>query len=260
MLATQRFPAADGAGAAPPLWIVHGLFGSRRNWAGMARRLAARRPVVTADLRNHGESPWRPTHGYGDLAADLAATLAAAGEGPVDLLGHSMGGKAAMRLALAAPGRVGRLIVADIAPVAYGHAAENRHWAEAMLALDLTPPLTRAEADRRLARQVADPGLRAFFLQSLDLAADPPRWRLNLPVLAGAMEAIVGWEPVAGAFAGRTLFLSGGDSGYVRPEHRAAIRALFPQARFARLPGAGHWLHADRPQAFAETVEVFLAG
>ena len=255
MLATTRIPAATPP-EAPPLVIVHGLYGSARNWGVIARRLADRRDVITVDQRNHGESPRFGTQSYADMAGDLAEVIQGIG-GPVDLLGHSMGGKAAMQLALTQGALLRRLVVADIAPVAYGH--DQSHHARAMMALDLTGVTTRGEADRRLAATIDDAGLRAFFLQSLDLkATGGPRWRLNLPVLETEMPKIVGWPGTTGQFDGPTLFLTGADSHYVRPEHRDTIRALFPHARFAKLPGAGHWLHADKPREFEETVRVFL--
>jgi pimeloyl-ACP methyl ester carboxylesterase len=257
MLATQLHegPAAPPG---PPLLIVHGLYGSARNWGAAARRLAAGRRVIVPDLRNHGESPWADTHGYDDLAADLAALIAAQAGGVADVLGHSMGGKAAMMLALTHPGLVRRLVVADIAPVAYAH--DQRGPLAAMQGLDLAGLTTRAEADRRLALVLPDPGLRAFLLQSLDLRAEGgPRWRLNLPVLGAEMDRITGWPAPAGRFDGPALFVSGADSRYVLPEHHAAIRTAFPAARFAVIEGAGHWLHADRPQAFEAAVAAFLA-
>jgi pimeloyl-ACP methyl ester carboxylesterase len=255
MLATHRFPATTPIGH-PPLLIVHGLFGSGRNWGAIARRLAGGRDVVTVDMRNHGDSPRMPAQGYADMADDLAQVIAAEGRA-MDVLGHSMGGKAAMQLALTRPGAVQRLVVADIAPVAYDH-DQTRHI-HAMRAADLAGAGSRGEADRRLSATVPDPALRAFFLQSLDLRADPPQWKLNLDVLEREMPRIVGWPGTQGRFAGRTLFLTGADSSYVRPEHRDTIRALFPLARFARVPGAGHWLHAEKPREFAETVDVFLS-
>ncbi len=255
MLATLRHPAATATDA-PPLVIVHGLYGSGRNWGVIARRLADIRDVITVDMRNHGESPRFPTQTYPDMAADLAEVIENLGA-PVDLLGHSMGGKAAMQLALTQGALIRRLIVADIAPVAYGH--DQSHHARAMRALDLTGVTSRGEADRRLAATVEDAGLRAFFLQSLDLkASGGPRWRLNLDVLEAEMKGIVGWPGTQGRFDGPTLFLTGAESHYVLPEYRETIRALFPKARFAKLPGAGHWLHADKPREFEETVRVFL--
>ncbi|MCV2865164.1 alpha/beta fold hydrolase [Albidovulum sediminicola] len=241
--------------ALPPLLIVHGLFGSARNWGAIARRLSDTREVITVDMRNHGDSPWFPTHTYADMAADLADVIDAIG-GPVDVVGHSMGGKAAMQLALTHPEKVNRLIVADIAPVTYGHS--QNHLVAAMRGLDLTGLDSRSEADRRLGTRVEDPGVRAFLLQSLDLKADTPRWRLNLDVLEAEMDKITGWPGTGGEFDGPVLFLAGALSDYIRPEHRAEIKRLFPKAKQAKLPGAGHWLHADRPREFEAALRAFL--
>ncbi len=242
--------------ALPPLLIVHGLFGSGRNWGVIARHLAETQRVVVVDMRNHAGSLWAPTHRYPDLATDLAEVIAAKG-GRFDVLGHSMGGKAAMVLALTAPARVNRLVVADIAPVAYAHS--QTPLIHAMRGLDLAGLTSRMEADRRLAATVPDAGTRAFLLQSLDLKTSPPRWRLNLDVLEAEMPAIVGWPDTPGRFDGPALFLSGALSSYVLPDHRPAIKAQFPAARFARIPGAGHWLHAERPREFEAAVAAFLA-
>lgn len=255
MLNTVLYPATAPT-SLPALLIVHGLFGSARNWGVIARRMAADRDVVVVDMRNHGESPQLASHSYPDMADDLAQVIAQHGA-PMDVVGHSMGGKAAMQLALTQGDLVARLIVADIAPVAYAH--DQSHHIAAMRGLDLTDLTARSEADRRLALGMDDPALRAFFLQSLDLKATPPRWRLNLDVLEAEMPKIVGWPETAGTFGGPTLFLTGAESHYVKPEYREAIRAQFPTARFAKLPGAGHWLHADKPREFEETMRVFLA-
>ena len=235
--------------------IAHGLFGSGRNWGVIARRLSATRRVVAVDMRNHGDSPWHDRHDYPALAADLAEVIEAEG-GRAHVLGHSMGGKAAMMLALTRPDLVASLVVADIAPVSYGHT--QLHNIRAMQAVDLNGLRNRAEAEARLAQHLDDPALRAFFLQSLDLRADPARWRLNLAALEANMPAILSWPDIAARFDGAALFLTGARSDYVRPEHRAAIAALFPKARFARLPEAGHWLHADNPRAFEAAVDVWL--
>lgn len=255
MLATIHHPAATPSDALP-LVIAHGLYGSARNWGVIARRLADVRDVVAVDMRNHGDSPRAEVQGYPEMAADLAEVIGTLG-GRVDLLGHSMGGKAAMQLALTDGARVRRLVVGDIAPVAYGH--DQSHHARAMRALDLSGVTTRGEADRRLAETVDDPSLRAFFLQSLDMKAEGgPRWRLNLDVLEAEMPKIVGWPGTTGSFDGPALFLTGAESPYVKPEYRDTIRALFPAARFAKIPGTGHWLHAEKPREFEETVRVFL--
>lgn len=253
MLATIRHPPARAE--APSLIIAHGLYGSGRNWGVIARRLADRREVVAVDMRNHGDSPREGTQSYRDMAGDLAEVIETIGA-PVDLLGHSMGGKASMQLALTRPDLIRRLVVADIAPVAYQH-DQSRH-ARAMGSVDLSRVTNRAEADAALAAGVDDPALRAFFLQSLDLRSHPPRWKLNLPVLEAEMPKIVGWPGTTGPFDNPTLFLTGAESQYVRSEHRDTIRALFPKARFAKIPGAGHWLHAEKPREFEETVRAFL--
>lgn len=239
----------------PPLLIAHGLFGSGRNWGVIARRLADTRDVITVDMRNHGDSPRFATQSYPEMAEDLAQVILAHG-GQADVLGHSMGGKSAMVLALTHGALVRRLVVADIAPVAYSH--DQSQNVAAMAGLDLVGLANRADADQRLAKTIADPALRAFFLQSLDLHATPPVWRLNLEVLAMEAPKIIGWPGTRGQFESRALFLSGAQSSYVLPEHRALILSQFPKAYFARIPGAGHWLHAEKPREFEETVRVFL--
>ncbi|MFC3181049.1 alpha/beta fold hydrolase [Cypionkella sinensis] len=254
MLATTTYSAAT-ATTQPDLLIVHGLYGSARNWGVIARHLAVGRTVHAVDMRNHGQSPRAATHSYADMAGDLAEVITTLGA-PMDVVGHSMGGKAAMQLALTRPELIRKLVVADIAPVAYGH--DQTQYITAMRALDLNGLTSRSEADRRLSETVADPALRAFFLQSLDLKAQPPVWRLNLDVLEAEMPQIVGWPGTTGQFDGPTLFLTGALSHYVKPEYRDTIRSLFPKSHFAKLPGAGHWLHAERPREFEQAVQVFL--
>ena len=241
----------------PALLIVHGLFGSARNWGAIAKRMSNDRQVIAVDMRNHGTSPFAPVHDYPALAADLAAVIENHGA-PMDVMGHSMGGKAAMWLALGRPELLGRLIVADIAPVAYGHS--QSHLIAAMRGLDLVGLTDRRAADAALAAQIKDPAVRAFLLQSLDLKAEPPRWRLNLDALETGMDGITGWPETEGLlpFEGKTLFLAGAASDYVRPVHRSLIRALFPQAVIARIPGAGHWLHAEKPREFEAALRAFL--
>ncbi len=254
MLSFTIFPAAKPA-IHPPLLIAHGLFGSGRNWGVIARRLADSRDVITVDMRNHGDSPRAISQSYPDMAADLAEVILAHG-GVADVLGHSMGGKTAMVLALTQGALVRKLVVADIAPVAYNH--DQTQNVAAMAGLDLKGLVNRADADSRLAATISDPALRAFFLQSLDLRATPPGWRLNLLVLDSEMPKIVGWPDIPGIFDGPALFLTGAESSYVLPAHRPLIMAQFPRARIARIPGAGHWLHAEKPREFEETVRIFL--
>lgn len=237
----------------PPLIIAHGLYGSGRNWGVIAKRLSNTRRVITPDMRNHSHSPRMDTQTYEDMADDLAKLITHIG-GPVDLCGHSMGGKAAMVMALRHPDLLRRLIVADIAPVPYSHS--QSHHIHAMRAVDLETVTRRSEAAEQLGAQGIEPALQSFFTQSLDVAGK--RWRLNLDVLEAEMDAIIGFPDVAGQFNGPALFLSGGDSNYVLPEHRPAIKSLFPAAKFAKLPQAGHWLHADRPRAFEAALRTYL--
>lgn len=239
---------------APSLLIVHGLYGSGRNWGVIAKHLSDTRKVITVDMRNHGDGPRATSQSYPDMADDLAGVIRHLG-GPMDVCGHSMGGKAAMVLALQNPDLVHRLIVADIAPVPYDHS--QLEYIDAMRTVDLTTLTRRSDAQEQLAAAGIDPALQGFFTQSLDVATKS--WKLNLDVLEAEMPKIVGWpEDVTGPFDGPTFFLSGGASHYVQPEHRPVIKALFPNAFFAKLPGVGHWLHAENPLDFEASVRAFL--
>lgn len=247
---------ATSRGDGPVLVMLHGLFGQSGNFGAIQRRLAAAgRQVVAMDLRNHGASPHAPGMDYRTLAADVRETMERLGLAPCAVLGHSMGGKAAMALALDHPEVVSRLCVADIAPVRYRPHLVT--YATAMRDLPLAPGLTRAAADAALAPVVADSGERAFLLSNLRLG-DAPHWRIGLDEIIAGMDDIQDW-PIAGvpAYGGPTLFLSGARSRYVKPEHRADIMQLFPSARFVALRNAGHWLHADDPEGFLAVVEAF---
>ena len=202
--------------------------------------------MICPDMRNHGSSPWFETHNYPDMASDLAALL----DGPCRVVGHSMGGKAAMVLALQHPELVEKLVVADIAPVIYSH--DQSQHINAMRAVDLSGVTRRAEAGVNL-----DPEVRDFLLQSLDVKEK--KWKLNLDVLEAEMPNVIGFPEVQGTFERPTLFLSGAESDYVLPEHRTVIKGLFPTARFAKLNGAGHWLHAQKPREFEAALRTFLA-
>ncbi len=246
-----------GPEGALPVLLVHGLYGQGRNLGAQARRLALTRRVVTVDLRNHGDSPQAMEADYPALAGDLAELIGDLG-GRVDLVGHSMGGKAAMVLALTQPDMVRRLVVMDIAPLAYDH--DQTRYIDAMQALDLSAITRRSQVDAAMAADVPEPGVRAFLLQNLDLKATPPAWKLNLPALRAAMPQIVGWpdDMPQGTFPGKVMALRGAQSDYIGDDGEAALRAHFPQARVVTLKDAGHWLHADAPEAVAETLVSFL--
>ena len=241
----------------PPVLLAHGLFGSGKNLGGLARRLAETRRVISVEMRNHGDSFHDPDHSYPALAGDLAQVIAAHGR-QADVLGHSMGGKAAMMLALTRPELVRKLVVMDIAPYAYSHT--QTALIDAMEGVELNGLRLRSEADARLAASIPEPGIRAFLLQSLDLKSDPPRWKYNLTALRDQMNQLIGWPETApkGTYEGPALFLAGAESDYCREPQVEAIRAHFPQAKLRYFAGAGHWLHADRPAEVAEVTAEFL--
>tara|TARA_R110002124_G_scaffold126974_2_gene286840 strand:+ start:591 stop:1355 length:765 start_codon:yes stop_codon:yes gene_type:complete len=251
MLNYSEFGTSSGA---PALLIAHGLFGSGRNWSVIAKRLADQRRVITVDMRNHGDSPRADTQTYQDMADDLAEVIRHLGA-PMDVCGHSMGGKASMMLALKHSDLVRRLIVADIAPVPYDHSQQE--FIDAMRTVDLSSLTRRSDAQDQLAAAGVEPALQSFFTQSLDVAAKS--WKLNLDVLEAAMPDIVGWpEDITGSFDGPAFFLSGATSHYVLPDYRPTIKRLFLKTYFAKIPKAGHWLHAENPRAFEAAVRTFL--
>lgn len=252
--------AATEQGQGPPVVILHGLFGSAQNWASVARQLAARHRVIAADLRNHGASPHAAAMDYPAMAADVAALIEARAGGRAAVIGHSMGGKVAMWLALTRPALVERLAVVDVAPVSYRPTLQA--YAAAMRAVPLQAGMRRAEADAALAGAIPDPAERAFLLQNLRFNADgPPAWRLNLDAIDAAVPVISGFPdlPTGLRYEGPALVVSGERSGYVRAEHQPTILRLFPRAAFVVVPGAGHWVHAEAPQPFLRAVEPFLA-
>ncbi|GAB0115141.1 alpha/beta fold hydrolase [Acidisoma sp. C75] len=252
--ATIQGVAADGRA---PVLLLHGLFGSARNWGAHQKALAAEgRQVIALDLRNHGESPHGPVPDYATLAADVAETLGHLGHARCRLLGHSMGGKVAMALALTRPALVERIVIADIAPRTYPNG--NARLIAAMRGLALPPGMTRAEASAALAQTIPDATIRAFLLLNLRLGGGEAGWRLGLAELAAGIGTIEGWQPLPGVFTGPALSIAGGRSAYVPEEARAELRALFPAIRFATLPAAGHWLHADDPQGFLAAIRPFL--
>jgi esterase len=247
------------ASASPPLVVLHGLFGVARNWGAISRRLSARHRVLAMDLRNHGASPRAAAMDYASMAADVAETMEAAGAAPAALLGHSMGGKATMALALTRPELVTRVLVADIAPVPYP--PRQARIVAAMRAVPLRPGLSRREADATLLTEgVQEAPTRAFLLQNLRFEGGAPEWRCGLDEIATALDDIEGFPDFGAAarYEGPTLFLLGERSDYVRPEHRPRIRALFPAARFLTLRGTGHWLHAEKPEEFTAVAESFF--
>ena len=256
--ATKSGPPGGAPSSKAPVVLIHGLFGQGRNLGRIQRELAAERRTVAFDLRNHGASPHGPMQ-LEQMAGDIEDSMAAVGLESAVVIGHSLGGKTAMATALLYPKRVRRLLVADIAPVAYRHA--NIGFARAMKAMRLTRGMTRAEADKRLAEAIPDRGVRDLLLQNL-MVGEAPGWRIGLDEIIASVADAEGWPDFGpdASYAGRTLFLRAENSHYVLPEHEGAIRRFFPRATIATLRDAGHWLHADRPDDFARIVLDFVAG
>ncbi len=255
----SRGPEADGAasGARPPIVLLHGLFGRARNLGSIQRRLAMERRVLAIDLRNHGDS----AHGrmdYAAMASDLAETLAAHDALPATLVGHSMGGKAAMTLALSRPDAVASLVVADIPPAVTAHGTAE--IGERMLRIALPPHLDRAGAEALLRDAIPEAETRHLMMQNLRLGADPG-WAIGLDEIVASMADIEGWPyiPDGHAYDGPTLFLAGETSPYIRPEDHPAMRRLFPRHRFEVIENAGHWLHVENPGRFLELLQRFIA-
>ena len=236
-----------------PLLIVHGLYGSARNWGVISKRLSDEREIFAIDQRNHGDSQWCETQSYFDMAGDLQEFLEHFGS--MAVLGHSMGGKAAMVLSILKPSLVEKLVIADIAPVSYFH--DNTQYIRAMKNVQLDKLATRTDAIIQLAESVPEPELRSFFAQSIDLKIK--RWKLNLDVLESEMEKIISFPQLSGKFEKVSLFLSGALSNYLQITHRPTIKKLFPKAKFAKIPNAGHWLHAEKPREFEAAVRTFLS-
>ena len=238
----------------PPVMIVHGLYGSGKNWGVIAKRLSDQFFVITVDLRNHGDSPWLDTHNYHVMADDLVEVINSLNIKP-NIIGHSMGGKAAMVLALKRPNLVRNLIIADIAPVKYEH--DQSQFIEAMQKVDLSKVEKRSDATLALSKFVEDKSLQNFFTQSLDIKAK--RWKLNLKVLRSEMSEILSFPKIESEFSGHSLFLKGEKSDYIKPEHRKLIKSLFTKARFTTFKEAGHWLHAEKPREFESAARLFFS-
>jgi esterase len=236
------------AGPGEPMLILHGLYGNQGNWAPHARQLMQDFNVYALDLRNHGQSPWSDSMRLQELASDVAETMQALDIASAHVVGHSMGGKTAMLLALNHPARVRSLCVVDIAPVDYARSADG--VIGALQALDLTTLESRADADARLAARIDEKAVRDFLLTNLQRGEEGGwRWRFNLPVLVRYFREVTGWPQGLGRYAGPTLFIKGERSGYILPEHQQAIQALFPDAQLKLVNGAGHWVHSEKPEA-----------
>jgi len=248
-----------GNSALPPLIIMHGLFGSGRNWNGLARKFAEQYCVYTVDLRNHGGSPHSAEMDYPHMAVDIAHFMKSEGLESATIIAHSMGGKAAMWLALTQPEKIDKLIAVDIAPVHYDHSFSE--ILRGLKSIPLETVSSRKEADDYLSKVLSEVSLRQFLLQNLNIKSGQGSWRVNLDVISEALADILTFPntETVSPFEKSVLFIGGGQSDYILPEHLPTIEQLFPEAKIETIFQAGHWLHAEQPVKFIEIVNRFLS-
>lgn len=245
------------AGAGPAIIMMHGLFGAGNNLGALSRFLKDRYRVYSLDLPNHGRSAWLDQAGPVAMAEAVTTWMDSQGIEAAALVGHSLGGKVAMELALSLHRRIKGLVVADIAPVAY-----PPHHDAVFAALDAVLAAgcrSRDEAATIMASHLKEPDVIQFLLMSLKRTdTDLYGWRFNLESIKRDYAAVRS-APAAGRhYSGATLFIKGGDSDYILPEHREQVVSLFPLASMKVMPGCGHWLHAQQPVQFNGIVARFL--
>ncbi|MFN0214655.1 MAG: alpha/beta fold hydrolase [Saprospiraceae bacterium] len=250
----QLFSREFGSG--PPVVILHGLFGFSDNWQTIAKGLADTHLVVTPDLRNHGRSPHLPSHSYPEMAEDLRIFMEEKWMFHAALVGHSMGGKAAMQLALSHPDMVEKLVVVDMEP---GQADDNHSdIIQTLLGLDLSKITNRSEVETYLSKKISDFGTRQFLLKNITRESNGSyTWKMNLPVLWKHFEDIL--APVTGEpFEKPALFVRGSRSNYIKDHEWENTKRLFPNAQLVTIEGAGHWVHADKPKELLDVLRAFL--
>ncbi|XP_032110850.1 protein ABHD11 isoform X1 [Sapajus apella] len=254
----------DGEAALPAVVFLHGLFGSKTNFNSIAKALAQQtgRRVLTVDARNHGDSPHSPDMSYEIMSQDLQDLLPQLGLAPCVIVGHSMGGKTAMLLALQRPDLVERLIAVDISPVETTGISNFATYVTAMRTINIPDELPRSHArklaDEQLSSVVQDMAVRQFLLTNLVEVDGRFVWRVNLNALTQHLDKILAFPQRQESYLGPTLFLCGGNSQFVHPSHHPEIMRLFPRAQMQTVPNAGHWIHADRPQDFIAAIRGFL--
>jgi pimeloyl-ACP methyl ester carboxylesterase len=240
--------------------FAHGLFGQGRNWTQIGKALADHHRVLLVDLPHHGRSPWEDGFDYLRIADQVAGLLDA--DDPAALVGHSLGGKVAMVLALQHPDLVERLCVVDVSPVAYDRLSEFQGYVAAMRGLALASLSRRSDADAALAAAVPNATVRSFLLQNLRRDGDGWRWQVNLDVLGDALPVIGGWpeHQLAGLppYRGPVLWIAGACSDYVTPAYATAMDHWFPGNRLVTVKEAGHWVHSEQPGVFLEVLRRFL--
>lgn len=245
-------------GSGQPLIIMHGVFGSSDNWQTLGKVFSEHFKVYLLDLRNHGNSPHSDEFNYDVMVQDVVELMDDEHLHAAHILGHSMGGKVAMHLATKHPDRVNRLIVVDIAPKYYP--PHHEQIFAGFHSVDLANLESRKQADDQMAQVISNFGVRQFILKNLDRKKDGRfGWKLNLSAIENAIEKV--GEGVEGSvsFSGTSLFIAGGNSDYIINDDHELIRSHFPNSEVAVVPGAGHWVHAERPQELGEMVIKFLS-
>jgi esterase len=241
-------------GEGQPLVLIHGLFGSADNWGIIAKHFAQHFQVISIDLRNHGRSPHSESQTYADMADDLLQLCDTLGLEQIHLLGHSLGGKVAMQFATQYPERVGKLIVVDMAMRAY--ADEHTHLINAMLTVDLSHAESRNDVDRELKAPISNLMVRQFLLTNLVKVEGQLQWRINLSAIKDNYPKFQ--AALLAHFAKPSLFIRGERSHYVNESDVAEIHSQFADAEIISLP-TDHWVHAEQPELFIQTVERFLS-
>ena len=242
----------------PDFVVLHGLFGSGKNWRSFAGSLEDDFQVWTLDARNHGDSPHADSMSYQQMAEDVARFFVENELENVVLLGHSMGGKTAMQLALQFPDRIAALIVVDIAPVCYDHLHKQLKLIEAMQELDLAGEMSRSEIEKKLAVKIPEKRLLSFLMTNLNRQNGQFQWRIGLEQIAAGMQELLNYPELKSVFKGPVQFIGGENSAYLKFEYHALIRKYFPESRITMLDNCGHWLHVEQPAAFQKTVNEFL--
>ena len=241
--------------------FLHGLFGQGRNFTTAAKALEPDFTSLLVDLPNHGRSEWTQEFSYEEMADTVARHLREdfAADGPVHVVGHSMGGKVAMAIALRHPDLVDRLVVVDIPPASSSDMSEFEHLLGALTTLDLDQVSRRSDADEALQEKIPQRTVRGFLLQNLRAEGNGWRWQANLDLLYEQLPAIGGFISPGAPFEQPVLWIAGERSPYIKPEHRPVMDELFPRNFLLTIKNAGHWVHSEQPDAFASALRTFLS-